>query len=163
MNTLNCAETIKQLKLCKNTNSEQVTYEVNDINVALCGISPDNSEISEQIKIIKNFDAKLIYDTPISAEADLTAKIYLELDRIEFVINKAQLSNLIELSQAFQEDINKISSLTVIKAKQAYDQDAKQSLLNSSGLQSLSLRYSLAAHNHEMCKFYIKICSISSH
>lgn len=111
LKSLNCPETEQQLTLSKNLNSDPVTYEVNDVNIILCNIQPENCELSEGCKIVKNFDSRLVYDIPLSPDSDISAKIFLEVDRVEVETDKKQLTDLIELSQVFKEDLERISGL----------------------------------------------------
>ena len=68
-------------------------------------------ELSEEFKILKNFDIKMVYDKSTNQDSKFKAKIFFEIDRIEFCIDKMQFSDIIDFSKVLNEDTNRICSL----------------------------------------------------
>lgn len=122
--------------------SEVVTYEFNDIWVLMWDVPVENMELSEEFKIIKNFDVKLVYDKSWNQESDFKARIFFELERIEFCVDKYQLSKIIDFSQTVTEDIDRISSLILDSNNIDYEEGRKNSTYsdfqaNESGTKAL--------------------------
>ena len=110
--TLLSKDSDREIEFGENFGEDQKIFELNEISVLMFpNLPPESAELPEDYKIIRNFDVKLIHDKSNMEDTEYKARIFIEMDRIELLVDKNQLLDTIGFTYTLQDDLEKLSGL----------------------------------------------------
>lgn len=121
MSTLFPNDSSKRIKLENKNQDFYETYEITvydincmfltDISLLMSDLQLDNLDISDELKILHNFDLKIIYDTcKLEKSTEVCqARTYFEIGRIKFHVDKSKLPLLVDYYGNFMKNHSKMN------------------------------------------------------
>lgn len=103
-----------------------------DISLLMSDLQLENLEISDELKILHNFDLKIIYDScKLEKSTEVCqARTYFEVGRIKFHVDKSKLPLLVDYYGVFMKNHAKMN-----EKYQLFKNTEEQSALKNTSLQ----------------------------